>query len=156
MPVILQGCPMIFRVKSRLFTVFSYHLPLQFYHLPRWPSFFQFLTLFQFHHTFFFIVIFKISWPDLFIFTLWPQGMWNLSSATRDQTCIPWSGSLDSSPLDCQKSLDMSYFCLPYSLGTSWAFNIESSYPRFLQAWLFLTFHVPAPQTGLSWPSSLS
>ena len=33
-----------------------------------------------------------------------PGGMWGLSSPTRDQTCIPCIGSMDSKPLDCQEN----------------------------------------------------
>ena len=45
-------------------------------------------------------------------FSLWSCApvMWDLSSPTRDGTCSPWVGSLESQPLDHQGSLNASLF----------------------------------------------
>ena len=40
---------------------------------------------------------------ELFFF-FWPRGTQDLSSLTRDGTCTPCSGSMESQPLDCQGS----------------------------------------------------
>ena len=45
----------------------------------------------------------------IYIFLASLYNMWDLSSPTRDQTCTPCSGSTESLPLDCQRSL-LTYF----------------------------------------------
>ena len=37
-------------------------------------------------------------------FSAIPPGMWDLSSPTRDKTCAPYTGSVESQPLHCQES----------------------------------------------------
>ena len=43
---------------------------------------------------------------------LW--GMWDISSLTRDQNCAPCIGSVESSPLDCQRRPGPPNFSGPY------------------------------------------
>ena len=40
----------------------------------------------------------------LLFFLAMPHSMWALSSLTRDQTCTPCTGSIESQPLDSQGS----------------------------------------------------
>ena len=41
-----------------------------------------------------YFTLLKVEWLTLFF---WPQGgMWDLSSLTRDRTCTPCSGSMES------------------------------------------------------------
>ena len=46
----------------------------------------------------------RLQWTIVFFFLSWPQGMWNLSSLTRDPTRVPCSGSIESSALNSQGS----------------------------------------------------
>lgn len=42
--------------------------------------------------------------PLFYVLVFWSPGMWGLSSLTRDRTCAPCTGSIESSPLDYQRS----------------------------------------------------
>ena len=50
----------------------------------------------------------KFPIHTIFYFLAMPNSMWNLSSLTRDWTHGPWSGSMESQPLDSQGSPPLS------------------------------------------------
>ena len=56
-------------------------------------------------------------------------GMWDPSSRTRDRTCVPWTGSSESWPLDCQGSPKV---------------RISFCFLSFLSPFLPTPFNVPA------------
>ena len=47
---------------------------------------------------------FPPGWGKYFNFLAMLHSMWDLSSPTRDQSCVPCIGSTQSQPLDCQGS----------------------------------------------------
>ena len=52
--------------------------------------------------SYYFFNRFVFSFPFFFFF--WQRHMWDPSSPTRDRTCTPRGGSMESQPLDCQGS----------------------------------------------------
>ena len=58
---------------------------------------------------FLFLFLFIFYFLNFFYFLAAPPGMWDLSSLTRNGIRAPWSGSVESQPLDRQGS-PSSYF----------------------------------------------
>ena len=56
------------------------------------PTLFVFLSVFFFFFFFnvdHFKVFIELILPLLLFYVFWPPGMWNLSSPSRDRTCVP-------------------------------------------------------------------
>ena len=111
-----------------------------------WKAFTEFVTIFL----------------QLYVLDFWPQGLWNVSSPTRDSTCTPWNGRQSLNHWLTREAPNLTFKIMRNLLEANLKNNQRmdlcldinisqfSSVQSLSRVWLFATPWIAARQASLS------